>query len=256
MIGFFTDLDNTLIYSYKHDIGIDKKCVEIYNDREISYATSFTLNLIKELNKSIMIIPTSTRTVEQFNRINLGVKFKYTLVCNGGVLLIDGIRDEHWYRESLELVKHTIPQINKAIDYLINDKRINFELRYIENLFLFTKGREAKTVVSDLQNILDNSLVRVFNSGEKIYVVPNNLSKGRAIKRFLEIVNFEKTISAGDSEFDLSMVTTTDFGFIPNLFPIQLQTTSNLYQAHKNMIFSDELLENVKALSNTNMSDS
>ena len=34
MIGFFTALDNTLIYSYKHDIGTDKECVEFYNDRE------------------------------------------------------------------------------------------------------------------------------------------------------------------------------------------------------------------------------
>ena len=48
VIGFFTDLDNTLIYSYKHDIGTDKECVEIYNDREISFSTKNTLKLIKD----------------------------------------------------------------------------------------------------------------------------------------------------------------------------------------------------------------
>lgn len=36
---FCTDLDNTIIYSYKHNIGNDKINVEIYEDREISYIT-------------------------------------------------------------------------------------------------------------------------------------------------------------------------------------------------------------------------
>ena len=27
---FFTDLDNTIIFSYKHDIGIDKVNIELY----------------------------------------------------------------------------------------------------------------------------------------------------------------------------------------------------------------------------------
>ena len=34
---FFSDLDNTLIYSYKHDIGNDKESVEIYNGRKVSF---------------------------------------------------------------------------------------------------------------------------------------------------------------------------------------------------------------------------
>lgn len=34
-----TDLDNTLIYSYKHEIGGPKTCVEIYQGREISFMT-------------------------------------------------------------------------------------------------------------------------------------------------------------------------------------------------------------------------
>ena len=35
----FTDLDNTLIYSYKHAIGSAKRCAEIYQGREISFLT-------------------------------------------------------------------------------------------------------------------------------------------------------------------------------------------------------------------------
>ena len=42
MIAFHTDLDNTLIYSYKHDIGPQKRNVELYQGREISYITEET----------------------------------------------------------------------------------------------------------------------------------------------------------------------------------------------------------------------
>ena len=42
---FFTDLDNTLIYSYKHEIGEQKKSVELYQGRWISYMTNETESL-------------------------------------------------------------------------------------------------------------------------------------------------------------------------------------------------------------------
>ena len=37
-----TDLDNTIIYSYKHDIGNEKMNVELYKEREISFITKRT----------------------------------------------------------------------------------------------------------------------------------------------------------------------------------------------------------------------
>jgi len=39
MVVFNTDLDNTMIFSYKHDIGPEKRNVEIYEGREISFIT-------------------------------------------------------------------------------------------------------------------------------------------------------------------------------------------------------------------------
>ena len=73
MIILNTDLDNTIIYSYKHDIGNDKINVEIYKEKQISFITRKTYSLLKKLNKDILIVPTSTRTIEQYNRINLNI---------------------------------------------------------------------------------------------------------------------------------------------------------------------------------------
>ena len=61
---FCTDLDNTIIYSYKHDIGNDKINVEIYEDKEISYITKKTPDLLNIIKKEYMIIPTTTRTID------------------------------------------------------------------------------------------------------------------------------------------------------------------------------------------------
>lgn len=76
MIVFHTDLDNTLIYSYKRDIGRDKRCVEIYQGREISFVTQETNRLLHKLSEwkeQVLIVPTTTRTTEQYARIDLGV---------------------------------------------------------------------------------------------------------------------------------------------------------------------------------------
>ena len=86
---FMSDLDNTLIYSYKHEIGEEKTCVEIYQDREVSYMTNRSCELLKAVTEEILFVPTTTRTIEQYERIHLDVGIpKYALVCNGGVLLV------------------------------------------------------------------------------------------------------------------------------------------------------------------------
>ena len=60
---FNVDLDNTLIYSYKHDIGPDKMDVELYNGINISFITRKTYDMLLKLKDKILIVPTTTRTI-------------------------------------------------------------------------------------------------------------------------------------------------------------------------------------------------
>ncbi len=96
MVLFHTDLDNTMIYSYKHEIGADKRCAEVYHGREISYITKETYRLLQQIKakeEQLVMVPTTTRTTEQYQRIHLGIgDLPYALVCNGGVLLAGGRR--------------------------------------------------------------------------------------------------------------------------------------------------------------------
>lgn len=239
----FTDLDNTIIYSYKHDIGEQKRNVELYQGREISFITNKTYELLCKARKSMRVVPISTRTIEQYNRIDLGVgEFPYALVCNGGILLINGKKDTRWYNASLEMISESESELKRALELLEIDDRRSFELRFIENLFIFTKCENPERVVIDLRRILNSELVDVFNNGAKVYVVPKALSKGNAIKRFLKLFENEKTIAAGDSEFDISMLKYADIGLCPKGFIKEFNINFEVREMTGNKVFSEELL--------------
>ncbi len=238
-----TDLDNTIIYSYKHDIGNEKMNVELYKEREISFITKQTFELLKKVKEEFLVIPTSTRTIEQYERIDLKIgTFKYALVCNGSVLLVDGKKDKDWYEESLRLAKPSNLEVKKALEYLENDKRRTFELRYIEDLFVFTKCYKSETVVNELREYLDKNLVNVFNNKEKVYVLPTSLSKGKAIERLRKYLKAEFIIAAGDSEFDISMVEAADVGLVPYGFKSEFNIKSDICEMGKEGLFSEQLL--------------
>ena len=236
MIAFHTDLDNTLIYSYKHDIGPQKRNVELYQGREISYITEETYHLLQLVKNEMLIVPTTTRTLEQYQRIDLGIgPFPYALVCNGGVLLVNGVPDEAWYQDSLHLVSDSREEMNLAMELLEREPRRKFELRYIEKLFIFTKCNDPETVVNDLKTSLDTKYVDVFSNGEKVYVVTQTLNKGTAVDRLREKL---KPLTA-------------DRGLVPSGFTqkYEIPKTSGARKKIDEMtskkIFSDALLEKV-----------
>lgn len=215
MAVFFSDLDNTLIYSYKHDIGEDKVGVELYNDRVISFMTGKSYELLKEADRRLLFVPVTTRTPEQYARIDLGVRPQYALVCNGGMLLNGGVRDEEWYRASLELIRASEAEMKKAQELMNCDKDRCFEVRSIYGLFLFTKSEKPQETVERLKAGLDLKKVGVFSNGQKIYAVPLNMDKGTAVRRFRQRFGADKCIAAGDSAFDVPMLREADFAFAP-----------------------------------------
>ena len=243
MLIFNTDLDNTMIYSYKHDIGEDKICAEIYQGREISFVTSKTAQLLKEVNDTVLLVPTTTRTLEQYNRIDLGIGTpKLALVCNGGVLLENGIENEEWYNESVRLTENTRDELTLSEKILQNDENRSFEIRNIRGLFVFTKSDEPEKSVENLKNMLDTEKVDVFNNGVKVYVVPKTLSKGKAIDRLRDKLMPELIISAGDSEFDITMLNSSDLPIAPRELADTADLPDNTVVIDKG-IFSEKVLE-------------
>ena len=246
MIIFNTDLDNTMIYSYKHDIGDDKICAEIYQGREVSFVTPKTAELLRRVNSCVELVPTTTRTLEQYVRIDLGIGTPhYALVCNGGVLLVDGKEDEQWYNESLELVQDCQSELAKAEDVLEADENRTFEIRNISRLFVFTKSSEPQCSVEALENALDTEKMDVFYNGVKVYAVPKALGKGIAVERLRKKLGAETVISAGDSEFDVPLLNAADIAIAPPNFPEFEKLTAEPIVMQGDGIFSEFVLETV-----------
>ncbi|MBE8948972.1 MAG: HAD hydrolase family protein, partial [Quinella sp. 3Q1] len=89
-ILFACDLDNTLIYSYKHRRAEDI-CVEIYDGREQSFMSPRSLELLKKIAEKILFVPITTRSIEQYRRIFWAADFKPTVaVVANGAYILDG----------------------------------------------------------------------------------------------------------------------------------------------------------------------
>ncbi len=241
-----TDLDNTLIYSYKHDIGNEKRCAEIYRGREISFITEKTFDLLKMVKNKMLIIPVTTRTEEQYRRIDLGVgEFEYALVCNGGVMLKNGIEDNAWYRESLDMTEESLPEIKKAAAILAQDKNVCFEIRCIRDLFVFTKSNTPVQSAERLRNGTNADLVDIFTNGAKVYAVPKKLNKGTAVARLRNYLGESAVAAAGDSEFDIPMILVSDFAVCPEgLVPER----ENIVFTGENELLSERMLSEVLSL--------
>ena len=243
----FTDLDNTLIYSKKINIE-ERMAVEIYKEEENSFMSQLSYNIVQELFDKILFVPVTTRTVLQYSRINLGVRPKYALCANGGILLRDGDIDKTWYNETLSIVEDSYKEREKAFKYLESDKRRSFECRNIEDLFVFTKCEKAEKVANDLKKSLDINLVDILYNGSKLYILPKKLNKGDMAKRFLKSLNKDEfdsskdfIFAAGDTEFDISIIKLADIGFAHK----ELNYLNNKIRNNYKGLFSDFYLKEV-----------
>lgn len=217
MLMFHADLDNTLIYSYKHDIGPDTVGVERYRGRVISYMTKNAYEMLAHIRKQALFVPVTTRTVEQYERIDLGGSPRFALVCNGGILLEYGQENEKWYADSLQLIGDAEEELRLGEECLHRDCNRNFEVRNVRGLFLFTKSGCPSATVEMLRQKLDSDRVNVFQNGEKVYVVPVRMNKGEACRRFRKRFGSESVyaVAAGDSEFDIPMLETAELFMAP-----------------------------------------
>lgn len=218
IVYFCTDLDNTLIYSYKHDIGEKKILVETMNGKALSYMREDSYGLLQMISGSTCIVPVTTRSLEQYKRIDFGsaIRISYALVANGGILLEDGEINQAWFKETKDIVASVDNELEKAISILNGDSYISFEVRKVDGLFVFTKSSSPNETIEKLKSELDENKVYIDSNGNKIYVFPIMLNKGESLKRFKKHVLDESfLIAAGDSEFDISMLNAADMGLCP-----------------------------------------
>lgn len=245
MILFASDLDNTLIHSYKK-ANLQDICVEYKDEKALSYMTPSAYNLLSMLRKQkdICFVPLTTRSSEQYERI----KFfndtcpELALSANGGILYENGVKNSDWFNESRELISDCCTEFEKGIDHLQDDEYVYFETRLVDELFVFTKSAAPLTTKTVLESVLDLNKVCIFNIGEKVYIFPNVLTKGNALRRLKEKFSFKTTICAGDSEFDYSMLNEADYALCPGQIKEHIHSACCTPFDTENQNFAEQIL--------------
>lgn len=242
-ILFASDLDNTLIYSYK------KKqdgyiCVEINKGKEQGFMTAYTYNNFTAMRENVMFIPVTTRSVEQYRRIAFpdGYVPEYALVSNGATLIHNGIIQADW--NLIEKNSSLRQQLNEVFDRYHNDKRF-INCRIVDDSYVFVYCAGDTDAEETTRELADNTSFNVELSGRKIYFFPENLNKGNAVEKLKKLIDCDYVLSAGDSSMDVSMLNIADKAIITADFDTGLLSCKNFVMAEENYIFSDFVTEHI-----------
>lgn len=251
MILLACDLDNTLIYSYKKLL-TRRRLVEEKEGKALSYMTEFSYQELLRLPSYIQFLPVTTRSLEQYERICLPVQPSYALAANGGILLIDGKIDQEWYRESKRISKASEKEFEKALRVLEKDLNLSLAPRMVDGLFLFTKSNDKDKTIETLNAKLDEAQASVFSNGQKVYVVPKGLNKGKRLSDLRARLGSPYMVACGDSLFDVPMLLEADFAIYPEELELgNIPGTEKSQKRHivkKGAILSDEIFEQLKLL--------
>lgn len=216
MQTLFLDVDNTLIYSHRHVLGVPKRAAEFLNGKVQSFITERTYTFLSA-HRDFQIVPVTTRSLTQYKRIEnllqeLGCDT--LLVCNGGILLHRGEVDPCWLDESLQISAAERAELPAAACWL--QKKCGAESTHMASeLFVYAVTNDSSGIADGLGKIVDTHKVDILCDARKVYCIPKTLNKGAAVQRFIQRYKIPFAAAAGDSIFDVPMLDLVDAAIVP-----------------------------------------
>lgn len=256
--GFF-DLDSTLIYSVRSaqtDVSTLVP-VERYKGNWIAYMTPRAVDLLDELIKVDGFVPTTTRTVDQFQRINFSHKPKWAITCNGAVILKNGEEVRGWTRHvnaGLPRDRHkmfrllgrvadahgwTNRVVRDSFFYMVLPVDVDAQQR--DDVHAMVRGLDSEEWVTSIQS-------------RKIYLLPRNVDKAVAMREVVSLSGGTTSIASGDSRLDLRMMLEADYALRPSHGELWLEEGETLQRkivatSHSGALAAEEILNTALALS-------
>ncbi|MEU4212714.1 HAD family hydrolase [Streptomyces sp. NPDC026206] len=223
-----SDLDRTLIYSTAAlalsmpDAQAPRLlCVEMYEQKPLSYMTEAAAALLAELARTVTFVPTTTRTPEQYRRIHLpGPAPEFAICANGGEVLVHGEPDLGWrarVRRSLAAECASLEEVHERL-VRTADPAWLLKARTAADLFAY--------LVVDRQ-LLPDAWVKelavwagergwtVSLQGRKVYAVPKPLTKSAAMAEVARRTDATEVLAAGDSLLDADLLLAADRAWRP-----------------------------------------
>jgi hydroxymethylpyrimidine pyrophosphatase-like HAD family hydrolase len=219
---FASDLDNTLLYSFrKYGEYTPGKVYEQKDGKSLSFMPMEAHSIFTELQKKCTFIPVTTRNIEQYNRVSLHAK--YAIVNNGGTILIDGNIDQEWEqqtRRDMAALGASSDSVRSYINLHANNL-FRAPLRKSDEFVEYGVLKNPKLSPNDLDQLygMDRVLVTVgwklHVQGRKVYAVPSCITKQRALEYLSNKIELPILACAGDSNMDKKFVHMGSFSFVP-----------------------------------------
>lgn len=222
-----SDLDRTLIYSaagFALD-GPDETmprllCVEFYQGAPLSYMTEASARTLETLATAATFVPTTTRTPEQYRRVQLLEKPPaYAICANGGHLLVDGEDDPEWAQAVRNRVAEGCAPLAEVQHYLVQvSGDFVLKRRSASGLFAYMVVDRASLPagwVEDLTGWCAERGWRTSLQGRKVYCLPARLTKAAAAAEVARRAGASTTLSAGDSLLDIELLEAADLSIRP-----------------------------------------
>ncbi|MDF2443566.1 MAG: hypothetical protein JWR01_1769 [Subtercola sp.] len=222
------DLDRTLIYSPRAfwlesaDADAPGMVVsELYRGTPISFMTRRAEALLADLRAASVFVPVTTRTVIQYQRVQLpGPTPAYAITSNGGVLLVDGVPDAAWeasVRRRLAEEAAPIAQLTALLAHPSAAAWIE-KVNNAEDLFVYAIVDRAAMPPSweaELEATCRALGWSVSVQGRKLYCVPHPVTKSDAVAEVRRRAGASVVLAAGDSLLDQRMLEQADLAFRP-----------------------------------------
>jgi hypothetical protein len=192
----------------------------MHDGRPASYMSAAAADLFARLGTSRLVVPVTTRVIEQYRRVLLpGPPPRYAVAANGGALLVDGRVDHAWSRRVERVLRGSFP-LGQVWDYVGHVCRPEFTvaLRNASELFCYAVVRPAHLpagFVADVSAWAAERGWRTSLQGRKLYWVPNALTKSAAVARVAERAGCDRVLAAGDSLLDVEFLLGADLGIHP-----------------------------------------
>ncbi|MGV9614594.1 HAD family hydrolase [Nocardia xishanensis] len=226
-----TDLDRTMIYSrnaFSTAAEVPTVCVEHLEGAPLSFMTTAAALRMQTLTEPAAVIPTTTRTIKQFNRIQLpGAPWRYAITSNGGNILVDGVPDMRWRIDIDVKVRQsgaTLSEVSAELRARIDDSWVT-KFRVADHLFCYLVVKPKAVPDGFLAEWDDWCRERGWSAsqqGRKIYTMPQTVCKSIAVaevrRRLMEsgeLADAAKTFAAGDGALDAEMLRAADSAIRP-----------------------------------------
>jgi hypothetical protein len=193
--------------------------VERFEGRPAAAMTARAAALLLELRAAAHLVPVTTRTTAQFERVRWpGGPLPYAITTNGARILVGGAEDEDWSAVVAARIADGCGPIGAVREILAHAGPWLLRLRDADQLFSYAIVDRPLLPAQELAELRArlsalNWVVSV--QGSKLYCLPVPLTKSAAAAELADRLGSSASLAAGDSLLDADVLAWADRAIRP-----------------------------------------